>query len=108
MTKRTLFAVLLATSATVVAEVSPYAPAQIIPASEKTAVGRERTPSAPPAINKNVSCKAPTYLKYSTSGLRKPYSYTFGRSFARRASCAVLSVANSSEAKPTSLSALQI
>ena len=47
MTKRTLSAVLLAVSATVVAEVSPYAPAQIIPASEKTAVGRERTPAAP-------------------------------------------------------------
>ena len=48
------------------------------------------------------------YLKYSTSGLRKPYSYTFGRSFARRASCAVLSAANSSTARPTSLSALLI
>ena len=47
MTKGTLLAVLLTTSATVVAEVSPYAPAQIIPASEKTAVGRERTPAAP-------------------------------------------------------------
>ena len=47
MTKGTLLAVLLTTSATVVAEVSPYAPAQIIPASEKTAVGRERTPDAP-------------------------------------------------------------
>ena len=46
MTKRTLFAVLLAVSATVVAEVSPYAPAQIIPASEKAA-GRARTPAAP-------------------------------------------------------------
>ena len=37
MTKRTLFAVLLTASATLVAEVSPHAPAQIIPASEKTA-----------------------------------------------------------------------
>ena len=47
MTKRTLFAVLLVVSATVVAEVSPYAPAQIIPASEQMAVGRERTSAAP-------------------------------------------------------------
>ena len=46
MTKRTLFAVLMATSATVVAEVSPYAPAQVIPASEKTAAAPSPVGSA--------------------------------------------------------------
>ena len=53
MTKGTLFAILLTASATVVAEVSPHAPAQIIPASEKAAsvavapTGRARTPATP-------------------------------------------------------------
>ena len=54
MTKRMLFAVLLAASATLVAEVSPHAPAQMIPASENAALGRGRTPFAPGAPTKGL------------------------------------------------------
>lgn len=53
MTKRRLFAVLLVASATLVAEVSPHAPAQMIPASDKAA-SKARSPAAPDAPTKGL------------------------------------------------------